>query len=229
MQNPFEFQHITQLNTPRELDDTGSCIVLATPSMLQVWLACDRTGAWLLCMCRRICGLSTGCQSSSVCPNGTVRAITYRGPGQISADMFWAAQGHNSSMVSARLHLQAGLSRELFDAWCEDARNGIIICDFAVQGTLAREILGEPGQVVTRAGRKVGPATLWACDESLACILSRVPPASSSTLQSILPELSHCHKPHQTRVITQEAGHSCTLLAEDPTPASHIAGKQSGI
>ena len=36
LQNPFEFQHITQLNGPQELDDTGSCVVLATPSMLQV-------------------------------------------------------------------------------------------------------------------------------------------------------------------------------------------------
>lgn len=51
--------------------------------------------------------------------------------------------------------MQAGLSRELFDAWCEDPRNGAIIADFAVQGTLAREILGEPSHVVTRAGQKV--------------------------------------------------------------------------
>ena len=29
--------------------------------------------------------------------------------------------------------LQTGLSRELFEAWCEDARNGVIIADFAVQ------------------------------------------------------------------------------------------------
>jgi hypothetical protein len=29
--------------------------------------------------------------------------------------------------------LQSGLSRELFEAWCEDHRNGIIIADFAVQ------------------------------------------------------------------------------------------------
>ncbi|CAL5219351.1 g1167 [Coccomyxa viridis] len=51
--------------------------------------------------------------------------------------------------------LQSGLSRELFDSWCEDARNGIIICDFAVQGTLAREIQGTPSHVVTKAGAKV--------------------------------------------------------------------------
>ena len=29
--------------------------------------------------------------------------------------------------------LQTGLSRELFEAWCEDPRNGVIIADFAVQ------------------------------------------------------------------------------------------------
>ena len=29
--------------------------------------------------------------------------------------------------------LQTGLSRELFEAWCEDSDNGVIIADFAVQ------------------------------------------------------------------------------------------------
>jgi hypothetical protein len=29
--------------------------------------------------------------------------------------------------------LQSGLSRDLFEAWCEDEVNTIIICDFAVQ------------------------------------------------------------------------------------------------
>ena len=51
--------------------------------------------------------------------------------------------------------LQSGLSRDLFDAWCEDARNGVIIADFAVAGTLARDILAAPDTVVTRAGARV--------------------------------------------------------------------------
>jgi cleavage and polyadenylation specificity factor subunit 3 len=46
------------------------------------------------------------------------------------------------------------LSRELFDAWCEDRRNGVIIADFAVQGTLAREILASPSHVMTKAGAR---------------------------------------------------------------------------
>ena len=43
--------------------------------------------------------------------------------------------------------------------WCEDRRNGVIIADFAVQGTLAREVLGSPAEVMTRAGVKVGFAS----------------------------------------------------------------------
>ncbi len=51
--------------------------------------------------------------------------------------------------------LQSGLSRELFEAWCEDRRNGVIIADFAVAGTLAKEILSEPSEITTRAGIRV--------------------------------------------------------------------------
>ncbi|PRW05865.1 Cleavage and polyadenylation specificity factor subunit 3 [Chlorella sorokiniana] len=51
--------------------------------------------------------------------------------------------------------LQSGVSRELFEAWCEDPRNCVVIADFAVQGTLARDILGNPSEVMTRNGVKV--------------------------------------------------------------------------
>ncbi|PNW75066.1 hypothetical protein CHLRE_12g498050v5 [Chlamydomonas reinhardtii] len=51
--------------------------------------------------------------------------------------------------------LQSGASRDFFEAWCEDSRNTCIICDFAVQGTLAKEILGGPSSITTREGRRV--------------------------------------------------------------------------
>ncbi len=54
------------------------------------------------------------------------------------------------------MRLQSGTSRTHFEMWCEDRRNGVIIADFAVQGTLAREVLGSPAEVMTRAGVKVG-------------------------------------------------------------------------
>ena len=49
--------------------------------------------------------------------------------------------------------------RELFEAWCEDPKNGVIIADFAVAGTLAREVLDEPKEVMSHSGHKV-PALL---------------------------------------------------------------------
>ena len=48
--------------------------------------------------------------------------------------------------------LQSGLSRELFELWCGDADNGVIIADFAVQGTLAREILSDCKTIQSRSG-----------------------------------------------------------------------------
>eukprot|EP00951_Prasinocladus_malaysianus_P012160 scaffold90490_cov29-Prasinocladus_malaysianus.AAC.1 len=50
--------------------------------------------------------------------------------------------------------LQSGVSRDLLESWCEDRRNGVIIADFAVQGTMAREILGEPTEITTKSGLK---------------------------------------------------------------------------
>lgn len=37
--------------------------------------------------------------------------------------------------------LQNGISRDLFERWCGDSRNGIIIAGYCVDGTLAKEIL----------------------------------------------------------------------------------------
>jgi Cft2 family RNA processing exonuclease len=51
--------------------------------------------------------------------------------------------------------LQSGLSRDLFEAWCESSQNTVIIADFAVQGTLAREIKNSPSHVMSRQGVKV--------------------------------------------------------------------------
>lgn len=71
--------------------------------------------------------------------------------------------------------LQSGLSRDLFEAWCEDPRNGVIIADFAVQGTLAREVLASPTEVTSRDGHKVGAwgqreSTEGKCECVCACV-----------------------------------------------------------
>lgn len=36
------------------------------------------------------------------------------------------------------LHKKSGLSRELFEQWCTDRRNGVIIAGYCVEGTLAK-------------------------------------------------------------------------------------------
>ena len=57
--------------------------------------------------------------------------------------------------------LQSGLSRDVFEAWCQDPRNGVIIADFAVQGTLAKELISQPKEVLLRSGQKVRRGRAW--------------------------------------------------------------------
>ena len=36
--------------------------------------------------------------------------------------------------------MQSGLSRELFEAWCTDHKNGVIIGGYCVEGTIAKQV-----------------------------------------------------------------------------------------
>ncbi|PIO71925.1 hypothetical protein TELCIR_06156 [Teladorsagia circumcincta] len=81
--NPFVFKHVSNLKGMEHFEDSGPCVVLASPGMLQ-----------------------------------------------------------------------NGLSRELFEKWCTDAKNGCIIAGYCVEGTLAKVcvvvslIIRAPGCVV---------------------------------------------------------------------------------
>jgi len=50
--------------------------------------------------------------------------------------------------------LQSGVSRQLFDRWASDSKNGVLIAGYAVEHTLAKEIMAQPKEVVTLEGRK---------------------------------------------------------------------------
>lgn len=50
--------------------------------------------------------------------------------------------------------LQSGVSRQLFDRWCTDSKNGVLIAGYAVEHTLAREIMNQPKEVVSLEGRR---------------------------------------------------------------------------
>ena len=43
--------------------------------------------------------------------------------------------------------MQSSLSRSLFEEWCQDDKNGVIITGYSVDGTLAKNILGEPSEI----------------------------------------------------------------------------------
>lgn len=51
--------------------------------------------------------------------------------------------------------MQSGLSRELFETWCTDHKNGVIIAGYCVEGTLAKTILSEPEEIATMSGQKL--------------------------------------------------------------------------
>lgn len=51
--------------------------------------------------------------------------------------------------------LQTGLSRELFENWCGDTKNGCIIAGYCVEGTLAKHILSEPEEIVSLSGERL--------------------------------------------------------------------------
>jgi cleavage and polyadenylation specificity factor subunit 3 len=50
--------------------------------------------------------------------------------------------------------LQSGVSRQLFDRWATDPKNGVMIAGYAVEHTLAKEIMNQPKEVVTLEGRR---------------------------------------------------------------------------
>lgn len=51
--------------------------------------------------------------------------------------------------------MQSGLSRELFETWCTEGKNGVIIAGYCVEGTLAKTILSEPEEITTMSGQKL--------------------------------------------------------------------------
>ncbi|KAH9320735.1 hypothetical protein KI387_015374, partial [Taxus chinensis] len=48
--------------------------------------------------------------------------------------------------------LQSGLSRQLFDIWCQDKKNACVIPGYAVEGMLTKTIMNEPKEVTLMNG-----------------------------------------------------------------------------
>lgn len=58
-------------------------------------------------------------------------------------------------MLAAPGMLQQGFSRELFDRWCEDPRNGVVLAGYSVEGTLARQLEANPTEVESSSRRRL--------------------------------------------------------------------------
>ncbi|KAG5953493.1 endoribonuclease ysh1 [Claviceps sorghi] len=50
-------------------------------------------------------------------------------------------------MLASPGMLQSGVSRELFERWAPNEKNGVIITGYSVEGTMARQVMQEPDQI----------------------------------------------------------------------------------
>ncbi|KAJ7630489.1 beta-lactamase-like protein [Roridomyces roridus] len=74
------------------------------------------------------------------------------------------AEGPPCVVLASPGFMQSGPSRELFELWCPDSRNGLIITGYSIEGTPAREIMTEPEEFESMKGgmipRKISVAEI---------------------------------------------------------------------
>lgn len=58
-------------------------------------------------------------------------------------------------MMASPGFMQSGISRELLEKWAPDKRNGVIVSGYSVEGTMAREILSDPDDIVALNGQRI--------------------------------------------------------------------------
>ncbi|KAG2016264.1 endoribonuclease ysh1, variant 3 [Coprinopsis cinerea AmutBmut pab1-1] len=65
------------------------------------------------------------------------------------------AEGPPCVVLASPGFMQVGPSRELFELWAPDARNGLIITGYSIEGTLARDIMTEPEDFIGLKGNTI--------------------------------------------------------------------------
>ncbi|KJA20072.1 hypothetical protein HYPSUDRAFT_68852 [Hypholoma sublateritium FD-334 SS-4] len=65
------------------------------------------------------------------------------------------AEGPPCVVLASPGFMQVGPSRELFELWAPDSRNGVIITGYSIEGTPARDIMTEPEDFVTLKGATI--------------------------------------------------------------------------
>lgn len=61
-------------------------------------------------------------------------------------------------MLASPGMLQSGVSRELFERWAPNEKNGVIITGYSVEGTMAKHIMQEPDQIQAVMSRSAAAA-----------------------------------------------------------------------
>ncbi|KAL9708703.1 endoribonuclease ysh1 [Leucoagaricus gongylophorus] len=65
------------------------------------------------------------------------------------------ADGPPCVVLASPGFMQVGPSRELFELWAPDARNGLIITGYSIEGTPAKDIMIEPEEFITLKGTTI--------------------------------------------------------------------------
>ncbi|KAF8658235.1 hypothetical protein AX16_002012 [Volvariella volvacea WC 439] len=65
------------------------------------------------------------------------------------------AEGPPCVVLASPGFMQIGPSRELFELWAPDPKNGLIVTGYSVEGTLARDIMNEPEEFVSLKGTTI--------------------------------------------------------------------------
>jgi hypothetical protein len=58
-------------------------------------------------------------------------------------------------VIAAPGMLQGGVSRSLFERWCANPADAVVVAGYCVEGTLAKDILRKPGEITSSTGRKL--------------------------------------------------------------------------
>lgn len=58
-------------------------------------------------------------------------------------------------MMASPGFMQSGVSRQLLERWAPDRRNGLIVTGYSVEGTMARNVIKEPDEILSMAGQKI--------------------------------------------------------------------------
>ncbi|KAI8994023.1 mRNA 3'-end-processing protein YSH1 [Trametes punicea] len=65
------------------------------------------------------------------------------------------AEGPPCVVLASPGFMDSGPSRELLELWAPDSRNGLIVTGYSIEGTMAREILTEPEEIITVKGHTI--------------------------------------------------------------------------